>query len=311
MPIFQDVARFLMVVSLLLSNYKLFAQDFELFQLQSAHYTKQNLRDASIDGKIGFFEWGAQVNVPQIFKKNKHTILMHKLGYANVTANTEVSLPIGKVESTQYYHSIIYNLGLIQSLNLSWRLIANFIPTLASDFGEKLSGNDLLFQANALVVNTKNKKIKYGFGLAYTTRFGRQLMIPMGLFKWDAQKFEVDMVLPNKLSAMVNSKKNYFSFGIKAGLNGGVFNNSSMFQTVSGTIDEVGYSRLTIGPAIRIRLKDAININLHGGFTVNRRLEFIDSNDEIIDRTPKATPFVGVGISFAPKLNQSQLKLNM
>ncbi|MBK8490818.1 MAG: hypothetical protein IPL49_07965 [Saprospirales bacterium] len=77
-----------------------------------------------------------------------------------MTANTEVSLPLVNVESTRYYHTIIYNLGLVQSLSNNWLLVANFIPTLASDFEEKLSGNDLLFQANALAVNTKNEKLK-------------------------------------------------------------------------------------------------------------------------------------------------------
>lgn len=161
-----------------------------------------------------------------------------------------------------------------------------------------------------MAINTKSEKLKYGFGLAYTIRVGRQLFIPMGLLKYNARKFELDMVLPNKLSAMVKTNKNIFSYGVKVGLNGGVFNNSSEFQTVSNTIDEVGYSRLTIGPAITIRLKDAININLQGGMTINRRLEFIDSNNDIIDRTPQATPFLGFGISFVPKIKNSDANFN-
>ncbi|MBK8490819.1 MAG: hypothetical protein IPL49_07970 [Saprospirales bacterium] len=150
----------------------------------------------------------------------------------------------------------------------------------------------------------------YGFGLAYTTRLGRQLVIPMGLLKYKTQKFELDMVLPNKLSAMVKTNKNIFSYGVKAGLNGGVFNSSSEFPSVSNTVDAVGYSRITLGPAIKIRLRDAININIEGGMTVNRRLEFIDINNEVIDRTPQASPFLGFGISFAPKMNNSNANFN-
>lgn len=295
----------------LLSDTNLLAQGFEIFKIQSTFYPKQRLEETSVDGEIGFLEWGAQVAIPQILNKHKKTILIHKIGYANLTANTEVNLPLVNLESSRYYHTIIYNLGLIQTFNTNWLLVAYFIPTLASDFQEKLSGNDLLFQANALAVNSKNKKLKYGFGLAYTTRLGRQLVIPIGLLNFKTKAIELDMVLPNNLSAMVKTNKNKFSYGVKAGLNGGVFNNSSEFPTVSNTVDVVGYSRLTIGPAITIRLKDAININLQGGITVNRRLEFIDSNNDTIDRTPQATPFLGLGISFVTNIKNSDANLNL
>lgn len=305
MLLVHNVTKFLPLIALLLSRFNLLAQDFDVIKIQSAYYPKQHLEESNVDGEIGFFEWGAQVALPQTFRKHKKTILIHKIGYANLTANTEVSLPLVNVESTRYYHTVIYNLGLVQALNTNWLLVANFIPTLASDFEEKLSGNDLLFQANALAVNTKNEKLKYGFGLAYTTRLGRQLVIPMGLLKYKTQKFELDMVLPYKLSAMVKTSRNIFSYGVRAGLNGGVFNSSSEFQTVSNTVDEVGYSRVNLGPAIKILLRDAININIEGGMTVNRGLEFIDSSNEIIDRTPQASPFLSFGISFAPKINNS------
>ncbi len=304
------VAKCKLLSVFLLFSHNLFAQDFELIKIQSAYYPKQHLEEASVDGEIGFFEWGAQIAIPQTFKKHKKTILIHKIGYANLTANTEVNLPLVNSKSTRYYHTIIYDIGLVQTMSTNWLLVANFIPTLASDFQEKLSESDLLFQANTLAVNTRNEKLKYGFGLAYTTRLGRQLLIPMGLLKYETQKIELDMVLPNKLSAMVKTNKNIFSYGVKSGLNGGVFNNTSEFQTVNNTVDVVGYSRLTIGLAITIRLRDAININLVGGMTAKRRLEFIDRNNESIDRTPQATPFLGFGISFAPKLNDANANFN-
>lgn len=303
--IVEAVAKHTALSVFLLFSLNVFAQDFELIKIQAAYYPNQKLEDASVNGEIGFFEWGAQVAIPQSFKNHKQTILIHKIGYANLTANTELNLQRVNSNSSRYYHTIIYNIGLVQTMNSNWLFVANFIPTLASDFEENLSGDDLLFQSSALVVNTKNEKLKYGFGLAYTTRLGRQLVIPMGLLKYKIQKFELDMFLPNKVAAMLKTNKNIFSYGIKAGLNGGVFNNTSEFQTVSTTVDVVGYSRVTIGPAITIRLKDAININLVGGMTVNRRLEFIDSNNERIDRTPKATPFLSFGVSFVPKIDNT------
>jgi|GEM_PF-2518015 len=296
---------------LLLSSINLFAQDFELIKIQSAYYPKQATEESAIDGEIGFFEWGIQVAIPQPLRKNKETIFIHKIGYGNLRVDTEANPTSGSmIEAERYYHTISYNLGLLQTVNPNWRLVVNFMPTLASDFEENLSGDDLLYQANALVVNTKNKKLRYGLGLAYTTRLGRQLLIPMGLLKYNTRKFELDVVLPDKLDMIFKTPNNILSYGLKAGLNGGVFNNTTEVPTVGSTIDEVGYSRLIIGPAISLRLKNAININLQGGIAVGRRLELVDVDEEIIDRTPKATPFLRLGLSFAPKNKNPETGLN-
>lgn len=311
MPLAHSVSKYLASCIILLFGINLFAQDFELIKIQFANYLPQTIEESSADGEIGFFEWGVQVAIPHTFKKNKKTVLIYKIGYGNLRVEAEgYSTVGGKVEAERNYHTISCNLGLVQTLNPNWRLVVNFVPTLASDFGENLSGNDLLYQANALAVNTKNEKLKYGFGLAYTTRFGRQLLIPMGLFKYNTRKVELDIVLPNKLNMMVKTSTKIFSYGLKAGLNGGVFNNTTEVPTTSNTIDEVGYSRFIIGPAITLRLKDAINIHLHGGMAVGRRLEFVDVNEEIIDRTPEAAPFFGVGLSFAPKNKNPETGLN-
>jgi len=299
----RSIPMYLASCIFLLSSMNLHAQDFEFIKIQSAYYLPQTIEASAVDGKIGFFEWGVQVAIPHTLKKSKKTVFIHKIGYGNLRVDTEANPGAsGMVESEKYYHTISYNFGLIQTLHPNWRLVVNFIPTLASDFEENLGGDDLLYQANAFGVNTKNKKLKYGFGLAYTTRFGRQLVIPMGLLKWNTGKFELDIVLPNKLNIMFKTPKNILSYGLQAGLNGGVFNNSTEIPSAGNIIDEVGYSRLIIGPSITWRLKNALHINLLGGMTVRRRLEFIDINDEIIDRTPQAAPFLGIGLSFAPKI---------
>lgn len=297
---------------LLLFSTNLLAQDFELIKIQSAYYSPQTIEESAVDGEIGFFEWGLQVAIPQLFKKNKKTILIHRLGYGNLRVDTEANPSLGGMVEAErfYYHTISYNLGLVQTLHPNWRLVVNFAPTLASDFGENLSGDDLLYQANAFAVNTKNEKLKYGFGLAYTTLVGRQLIIPVGLLKYNTSKFELDIVLPNKLDMMFKTPRNILSYGLKAGLNGGLFNNTSEVQTASSVIDKVGYSRLVIGPAVTLRLKNALNINLQGGMAVRRRLELIDINDETIDRTPKAAPFFAVGLSLAPKIKNPEVGLD-
>lgn len=311
MLLVHAVAKHIALSVFLLFSLNLFAQDFELLKIQSAYYLPQAIEESTVDGEIGFSEWGVQVAIPQLFRKNKKTLLIHKIGYGNLRVDSEANPTTGGiVEAERYYHTISYNLGLVQTLNPNWRLVVNFVPTLASDFEESLSDDDLLYQANALAINTKSKKLKYGFGLAYTTRVGRQLFIPMGLLKYNTSKFVLDIVLPNKLDVMIKTPRNIFSYGLKAGLNGGVFNNTTEVLTASSIIDEVGYSRLVIGPAISLRLKNAINIHLQGGMAAGRRLELIDINGEIFDRTPEAAPFFGVGLSLTPKNKHPEAGLN-
>jgi len=172
---------------------------------------------------------------------------------------------------------------------------------LASDFGESLNEDDFLFQANALALYSKNRKITYGFGLIYTTRLGRPIVLPMGLFKYKTPKMTLDILLPNSLSLMFNTTNKTFQYGFDARLNGGLFNNTNDIRTINAIIDEAGYSRLNIGPAVAVKLKNNIKIHLTGGVAVARKLEFIDIVEETIDRTPETGPFVRVGLSFSPK----------
>lgn len=307
----HTVAKHVAVASvILLFRPNLLAQDFELIKIQSAYYMPQTVEKSSIDGQIGFYEWGAQIAIPHIFKKSKKTILIHSLAYSNLSVNAEAKLLPQMGESKSEYHTISYNFGLVQTLNSNWLLVVNFIPTLASDIKENLSGDDLLYQANGLVIKTKNKKLMYGFGMSYTTRLGRQLFIPLGLMKYNTRKLDFNLVLPNKLDFMFKTPKNILSFGLKAGLNGGVFNNTTDFQSVSNVIDKVGYRRLVIGPAITLRLRNTININLIGGMALGRRLELVDINNDVIDRTPQAGPFFSVGLSFVPKNKTTNAGLN-
>jgi len=298
-PQMQIAIKYLTSILLLLFSFNLLAQDFELIKIQSAFYPKQSIEESTVGGEAGFFEWSGQLAIPQKFKKTKKTFLIHKLGYTNLRVNTEGNTAIGFVENTKHYHFISYNLGLVQILNSKWRILLNLNPLLASDFGESLNENDLLFQGNAMALYTKNKKVKYGFGLVYTTRLGRPLVMPMGIFKYSTPKMNIDIVLPNKLSIMFNTPNRTFYYGFTAGLNGGLFNNTNDISTVNAIIDEAGYSRLNIGPAIAVKLKNSIKVHLTGA--VGRRLEFIDINEETIDRTPESGPFFRAGLSFAPK----------
>lgn len=274
-------------------------QDFELFKIQSSYYPNQAVKESSLEGEVGFWEWSGQFAIPQLIKSKK-TVLIHKLGYTNLRVDTEGIFANAPTEASKNYHTISYSLGAVKILNPKWRLLINISPTLASDFSESLNSDDLLFQGSVLAMKAKNQKLTYGFGLAYTTRFGRQIVIPTGMLRYNTQKMDLDVLLPNKLSIMFKTHQR-IDIGLAANLDGGIFNNSSEIQVVNTLIDEAAYSRINIGPTIVFKLKNAINIFLAGGVAGGRRLEFIDPAKEIVNRTPEIGPFFKVGLSVNPK----------
>ena len=297
----QTSNKYITIVLLILFSFNLIAQDFELIKIQSSFYPKQSIEESTIDGEIGFFEWKGELGIPQTFKKSKKTILIHKIGYTNLRVSAEANVDNRLLESTKYYHAISYNLGYVRIFNPKWRMILNLNPMLASDFEEGINEDDLLGQANGMALYSKNINTTYGFGIVYTNRFGRPLVIPMGIFKYKTRKMNLDIILPNKLSLMFNTPNRTFHYGFEAGLNGGLFNNTNNLNTISSIIDEAGYSRLNIGPTIAVKLKNNIKVHLSGGMTVGRRMEFIDIDEETFDRTPEPGPFFTVGLSFVPK----------
>lgn len=302
----QVFFKYLCSISFLLFNIYVHAQGFELLKVESTYFPQQSIEGSSLDGKIDFWEWSGQLAIPQPLKNNK-TVLIHKLKYSNVRAGIKESSVLLNSELTKIYHSISYSIDYIQPLGPKWTLTLNLNPLLASDFQSSLSGEDLLFQGTALAINTKKKKFNYGFGFAYTTRFGRALAIPGGMIKYTTSKMNFELWFPDNMLIMFNTDKS-FQFGFKAAIDGGLFNNSNnLLTSINSIIDETGYSRLNIGPAITMRLKNGIHINLDGGTAIARRLEFIDINEATFDSTPETGPFFRIGFSFVPKAKSDEV----
>lgn len=289
-----------------------FAQGLELFRLQSLYYPEQSVPGDTGEGKIGYKEFGFQFTLPQVLNDYK-TILTHKVEYGHLITETEVNVNNVKSRNSSDYHTISYTLGLNQKLSDKWRIIAGLSPTLASDFGGGLGGDDFLIMANAMMVRTKSRALNYGFGLIYSTRFGRSLVLPFAMLNHTTPTRTIKVILPNQVSIMYNKTNKNVYYGAKAALNGGLFNLYNDDKAVNNVLDEAGYSRLNIGPAIAVRIKGGIYMHAFGGITVARRLEFIDVNENIIDRTPDNGPFMSIGIAYhsQPKPKKTDvLKIN-
>lgn len=280
--------------------FNLVAQEIELFGLQTAIYPQKEVTDSEEKGKIGSKEIITHLTIPQIFN-NYETILTHTVLYGHLITETELTLDTTLHKNTSNYHTIVYRLNLNQKLNDKWRLNVGISPSLASNFNEGLTEDDVLFQANTMLIRLKNRNFNYGFGLSYSTRFGRKLIIPILALNFKTPLRSINIILPNKIALVYNTKNKNLFYGVKAALNGALFNVQNENEEFNAVIDEAGYSRLNIGPLVEIRLKGELYLRASGGFTVARRLDFIGKDEKIIDRTPDNGPFFNFGISYFPQ----------
>ncbi len=283
------------------------AQEPEIFGLKTAYYPLRDIKDSSIDGEIGFKEFGVNLTIPQVFNDFK-TILSHTVRYNFLSVDANLNLNNSLIESTSDYHLISYAFNLIQKLKNDWRINVGVSPSLASDFNDGIKGDDWLFQGNVLFMKRKNPSINYGFGAAISTRFGRELLVPILLFNYKTPKRTLSVTLPNRVSLMYNTKNKNFYYGGMAALNGALFNVSPENPLVNDVVDEAGYSRLNIGLSLEVRLKGGLYLRSFNGIALARRLELINSSNDTVDRTPQNGPIFNLGIVYLPTRRKNQDK---
>ncbi|MEM6806898.1 MAG: hypothetical protein AAF696_36190, partial [Bacteroidota bacterium] len=130
---------YLLSILLLLISSSAWTQDFELFKIQSTYYPAQAVKESSLNGEIGFWEWRGQLAIPQLLK-SKRMILIHKMEYRNLRVATEGIFANTSTKENKDYHTLSYTLSLVKILHPKWRLLLAINPTLASDFSESLNG---------------------------------------------------------------------------------------------------------------------------------------------------------------------------
>ncbi len=76
-------------------------------------------------------------------------------------------------------HAFYYQLMLFHKLKADWSLLINLKSTIASDFEERLSGDDFVLQGAGIAIKKMNEHFRVGGGFAYTIRFGKPKAVPV------------------------------------------------------------------------------------------------------------------------------------
>jgi len=266
---------------------------FPLLTLDQFYYPNTTFNTNIGQGEIEFNEQRLSIQAA-IPLKDRKTYLFNSLNYTLIHYNTifdQSSLTIN-----ESYHSIQYSLGLINILPKQWKLIFNLIPTLASDFHNSLSSEDFTFQISAMATKRSSQNVQYGFGLAYTSRFGNLTIIPLFSLTYKSDKWLTLAVLPAYVGQYFEFNDKY-RLGIKAAVGGDLYNVD--FDDISSplNLNKFSYSRVTLGPEFLFKLIGDLYMNTGGGFTVRNVFEVQDKQqNKKLEFTFENRMFFNVGI---------------
>jgi len=245
-----------------------------VFSIDYFNHANSDFEIDSGSGEIKMNEFRTSLQFAPALKKGK-TFLLNKIEYT--LFNYEADFGMSNLNSEKSFHAIEYTLGVIHKLPKDWRAIVSVTPMLSSDFEESISSDDFLFQASALAIKRSSPNFEYGFGLAYTIRFGNPLLLPILRMTYKKNNWTTLISLPSYVSQYYNFNENTI-VGLKAAIFGNAFNATFGEGIYNADVNRVAYSRITVGPEFQIKLFKDLYLNASSGVSVRNILEVQDSD---------------------------------
>lgn len=290
------------VMLLLLSTTGLFAQKFQLAGIGYARYAKTPIVDSPTGQEVEFQEYSFFAKLPLRFK-NRKTILMTTLRYGLVQPTAHNSPLFVGAHTRKNLHSITLSPTLVQTIGERWRLIGAVTPTLASDFGEKLSSDDLLFQGLLLASAKWNEKWTMGGGLIYTTQLGDPRFLPAIQLRYVKNRHFFNMLLPSHISYLCRvDRKEKLQIGLRLATNGGNYNVSNRDYTavIPNSINKILYSRVQMGALVDWQLTETILLEAFGGISAARKFKLEGASQQVFKYNSGNGGFFNFSLFFTP-----------
>ncbi|WP_430815504.1 DUF6268 family outer membrane beta-barrel protein [Carboxylicivirga sp. RSCT41] len=241
---------------------------FPLLSIRYFNYSNSEFTASESKGDVYMEEFNTTFQFAFPIKKKK-TYLINRVNLNRLSYRVEIDDEINK----EAFYAFGYTFGLTQVLKNRWRLVATVTPTLASDFKNEISSEDLIVQSAAILSKRSSPFFEYGFGAAFSTRFGRELLVPVLSLTYKNERWGTFMFLPAYISQYYHFDQSRVGFSLST--YGNVYNYT---PDIKGDyeLDKLGYSRINIGPEFRTRLWKDVHINVSTGITVRNRLESIN-----------------------------------
>jgi len=263
---------------------------FALASIDYTHYSSSEYVKDDEAGKIHMNEYKAKIQFALKLKEKK-TYLLNKMYVTRFDANAAK----GEFQNfNENYFSFSYSIGLIQIINNRWKIVGLVSPTLASDFNNGVSSHDFILQSSAIASKRAGANFEYGFGIGYSTRFGRALAVPLISYTYVQGNWCHKGVAPAYMTSYYTIKQ--FDIGIKLSAFGNVYNSTNEILSDQG-LDKLGYSRINIGPDFNFCIYKSLYANINTGITVRNRLFSIDSRGKLeMELSAGTKSFFNVGL---------------
>ncbi len=235
----------------------------------------------------------AGLNVP--LYRSATWILSNGVSYRYSDFNFDHWDPSVMAAPPDQFHSLFYRLALVRVLenNQSIRLFLS--PGLSSDF-ENIAWNQVLVNGGASF-NFGFTRSHLGVGLAATTVFGKQRVLPFLQWDWSdvSRRWWVVVTVPAAAEAWYfwNEK---VQGGLSLGFTGGHYRigEAGAYQG-----QRVEYSSARFGPVIRLALGDDLALKVQSGVAFRQRYGIFDGDhNELLTLDPAVSGFVRVALSY-------------
>jgi len=287
------------VIILLLFLNNAYSQDFKLAGIHYAYYPNAAIKNNIDKPEASFNEFGVFINFPKKLKNDK-TALINGIGYGFVEATMYNFPPLPTSEYQKKLQTFYYQLMLLHKWNEKWSLLVNLKPTIASDFEQKLSSDDLFIQGAVIATKTMNDKFKIGSGVVSSTRWGSPRVIPVVNMHYKYNKHNLNALLPLNLKytySLLPEEK--LKLGVKYARNGANFN---IYASDLAEIDKINYSRANVGVLANYQLTKMLRLEAYGGISTGRICRLVDFDGNVHGFDSKTAPFFSVGIDLvSPK----------
>lgn len=286
------------MASLILAAGLSYGQSIKLAGIEYANYPKVAVKGSQTGQELAFREFGTYINVPIIAKKSR-MIFVNGFRYFQLNTTTYNSPIYSQPEVKQTFHTIIYSLNVVKPLSPKWTMILGVLPTISSDFTKGLTSDDFLIQALALAHYKLREGFEVGGGLAYNTRFGRQILLPIIQVNYQKRLFHLNAILPTNLNAYFRTPNERLKAGLRIRTIGSFININDQIIS-NNTIDKLSYTRINVGPLVEWKLAGPLVMELAGGITARRKFDFSTAEKNTVSFDSESGPFLTIGLSIAP-----------
>ncbi len=256
-------------------EYKTRLSRFPVLNLSHNNYSSASVSVADHDIKYKAEEYkaGFQLAFPL---KPKKTYLFNSLSYLNSKYTSEFEQ---QPEVSHSFHTINYNIGIIKVYPKHWILAVNLIPSLSSDFKEKINSDDFNYNISVMAQKRASENLEYGFGLSYASYVSiveGGLVVPLISMIYKNNRHITHFLLPSFIhhSYEINSTTN---IGFRMAVNGNLNNLMATDNSQNFDLNRISESGVLIGPDFQKKLWGDFHLNINCGMSVGNRIQLQDN----------------------------------